>query len=149
MANREIYSGLKVDQIKAPIVITADFNSSSVDMQDYDSLLLIATTGASGDTLSGSVKLEFEVEESDDDSTFTDVADADLLNYVAGTNDGTFAVIDDPAEDEAVYITGYRGSKRYVRVVGNVTGTHTNGIEVGVVAVRGHARSNPVNAVTT
>jgi len=94
--------------------------------------------GASGETLSGSVKIELEIEESDDDSTFDDAEDADLSSSVSGTNAGTFAVIDDGAED-AVYTTSYKGDntkKRYVRPVINVTGTHTNGTPIGILAVR-------------
>ncbi len=147
-ALRDLYSGLNVVQMSAPVIRTADVNSASIDTRGYDSLMLVGLVGISGDTLSGSVMVELEVEESDDDSTWTDVADADLMNYVSGTNTGTFAVIDDPAEDDARYITGYRGSKRYVRVVGNLTGTHTNGIELAVLGIQGHAHQMPVNANT-
>lgn len=143
---RDLYSNLSVSQLIDPDTLTADANSTAVDLQGYSSLMLVANVGASGDTLSGSVKIELEVEESDDNSTFTDVADADLHNAVDGTNDGTFAVIDDAAEDDAVYITGYQGNKRYVRAVVNVTGTHTNGTPISVSAIRGHAAERPVNS---
>lgn len=121
-------------------VLTADADGVDVDLQGYEGAQVIAVVGASGDTLSGSVYVELEVEESDDGVTYTDVADADLVNVVAGTNDGTFAKVDDPAEDDAVYHTAYIGAKRYIRVVANLTGTHTNGIPVGVLVNRGHGR---------
>ena len=145
---RDLYSDLGVTQLKDPVVVTADFNSASIDTQNFESLMLAASIGLSGDTLSGSVKIEMEVEESVDDSVWTDVANADLMQFVTGTNVGTFALIDAAAEDETVYITGYKGSKRYVRVVGNVTGTHTNGTPIGVVALRGDPHVGPVNAAT-
>lgn len=143
---RDLYSNLSVSQLIDPDTLTADANSTAVDLQGYSSLMLVANVGASGDTLSGSVKIELEVEESDDNVTFTDVANADLHKSVTGTNVGTFAVIDDAAEDDAVYITGYQGNKRYVRVVANLTGTHTNGTPVSVSAIRGHAAERPVNS---
>lgn len=120
-------------------VLTADTDGSSVDMVDYDACTFLAMVGVSGDTLSGSVYIELEVEESVDDSSFTDVADADLTDYVAGTNDGTFALINDPAEDDVLAKTTYIGSKRYVRPVVNVTGTHTNGTPISIIAIR-HAK---------
>lgn len=135
---RDLYNHLQVTQVLDPATLTADANSASVDTRGFDSLMFAAAVGESGDTLSGSVYLELEVEESDDNSTWTDVADADLHNSVSGNNTGTFGVIDAAAEDDAVYVTGYKGNKRYVRVVANLTGTHTNGIPVGVVAVQGH-----------
>ena len=33
----------------------------------------------------------------------------------------------------------------YVRVVANLTGTHTNGTPIGVAALRGHPHIAPVN----
>lgn len=141
---RDLAQNLKVTQVLTPATRTADANGASVDMQGYDSLMFIANVGVSGDTLSASVKAELELEESDNDSDWTDVADADLIDAVDGTNDGTFAVIDDPAEDDAVHKVGYRGSKRYVRPVLNLTGAHTNGIPVSISAVQGHAAHKPV-----
>ena len=92
-------------------------------------------------TISGDIEalekgLQETLEESDDDSAFTDVADADLTDYVAGTNNGTIGLIDDPTEDDVVLKSTYKGSKRYVRPVVNISGTHTNGIPIGIVAIR-------------
>lgn len=142
---KDTYTSQAPIQGLASQVLTGDANGDSVDLQFYEAAQIIAAVGASGDTLSGSVLVDLEVEHADDDGTgspdtWEDCADADLLNAVTGTNTGTFARIDDPAEDEAVYATGYIGGKRWVRVVANLTGTHTNGIPIGVVINRGHAR---------
>lgn len=145
---RSLHENLKFTKLQDPLIRTADANSTAVDMLGYSSLVLGALVGITGDTLSGSVKLEVEVEESDDNSTFTDVANADLTNYVTGTNPGTIAVIDDNAEDDVLVTTGYKGAKRYVRLVFNFTGTHTNGIETAAFAVQGHAELQPVNDPT-
>lgn len=145
MAYRDLNSDLKFVKLLDPATITADANSASVDTREHDSAVLVAQVGESGDTLSGSVKLEVEVEESDDNSAWTDVADADLDAPVTGTNTGTIAVIDAAAEDDVVVPVGYRGSKRYVRVVFNLTGTHTNGTPVSAMAVLGHAHRSPTS----
>lgn len=113
-------------------VKTADADGSSADLRGYRKALVIASIGASGDTLSGSVEINIEVEESDDNSSFTDVADASLQTSVTGANTGTFAHIDSGTEDSAIYMTTYLGSKRYIRAVVNVVGTHTNGTPIGV-----------------
>ncbi len=127
---------------------TADANGVSLDTKGYESVELAVNVGVSGDTLSGSLYIELEVEHADDNGsgspgTFTDVADVDLTNVVVGTNPGTFAKIDDPAEDDAVYSVGYIGQKQWIRVVANITGTHTNGTPSAGVAILGHARHNP------
>lgn len=113
---------------------TVDVDGAAVDLQGYHTCLFTAYVGTSLDTLSGSVYIELEVEESEDSSTWTDVADADLSTYVSGNNDGCFGVIDAAAEDDAVFQTQYKGGKRYCRAVINVTGTHTNGTPITVIS---------------
>jgi len=141
---KDLENNLKVEQKLDPAVLTASETAlASFDVQNYGSLMFLALVGQSGDTLSGSVYAELELEHSDDDSTFEACADADLSEAVTGTNTGTFAKIDDPAEDEAVFKVGYKGHKRYVRPVVRLTGTHTNGIPVGIVAVGGHGLAKP------
>ena len=142
---RDIINGMKITQVVDPATITSDTDGSSVDMLGYNWVTFMALVGESGDTLSGSVKIELEVEESDDDSSFTDVADAELQNYVAGTNDGCFAVVDAAAEDDAVFKATYRGNARYIRPVINLTGTHTNGTPIGIVAIQHGAEVLPVS----
>lgn len=142
---RDFENNLKHTQVLDPAAVTADVNCASVDLLGYGSCAFYVLVGESGDTLSESVKIELEIEDSDDNSTFADAADTDITNTVSGTNDGCFAVIDAAAEDDAVYMTEYRGSSRYARVVVNVTGTHSNGTPIGVLAVRGQPQTMPVS----
>lgn len=152
MPNRELYSNFAVSQLIDPATLSGNgdaTNSSEADLQGYDSVMLIANVGESGDSLSGSIKFEFEVEHADDDGagspdSWSDVSDSDLANVVSGSNDGCFAVVDAAAEDDAVYYTSYIGEKRYVRVVVNRTGNNANGTPISVTAVRGHPSLAPV-----
>jgi hypothetical protein len=141
---RDFINNFKVDQVVDPAVHTADADGASVDLQEYNYVTFIALVGESGDTLGSGVRLELEVEDSDDDSTFADAADADVVNYVAGANDGCFGVIDAAAEDDTYKICTYRGGSRYVRPVVNIVGTHSNGIPVGVIAIRYGKNELPV-----
>ena len=50
--------------------------------------------GATGDTLSGTNRVELQVQESDDNATWTAVADSDLLKVVPGGQaTGTFGIL--------------------------------------------------------
>lgn len=142
---KELYSTHTAAASLHPLVRTADANGATIDLKGYNSNLIIAHFGASGDTLSGSVYALIEIEESDDNSTWTDVADEHLTNTVTGLNTGTIAKVDDAAEDDALYIASYIGHKRYIRPVLNLVGTHTNGIAAAASVVRGAAQYNPVN----
>lgn len=150
MAQRtSIYTDNAFEQILDPVTVTADATSSEVDMKGYDEVTFLANIGESGDTLDASNYIELEVEESDTSgSGHTDVANDDLVNYVTGTNPGTFAKIDAAAEDDNPYMTGYRGNKRYLQVKVNLTGTHTNGTPISITAIK-KAMIAPANAVTT
>ena len=140
---KDLINALGVSMDVASQVLTADANGGGVDLIDHESCMFVGLIGASGDTLSGSVYLELEIEESEDNSTWTDAADADVRDAITGTNVGTFAKIDDPAEDVLVYKAQYVGKKRYARCVVNLTGTHTNGIPVAVMAIRGGKTEQP------
>lgn len=130
-------------QIIDPVVATGDVTSEAIDLAEHVGVTVYGLVGESGDTLSGSVKIELEVQHSDDNSTYAACADADLSDSVTGTNTGTFAVIDAADEDDAVYSTKYIGNKRYVKVVANLTGTHTNGTPIGGLALKGGVGYRP------
>ena len=70
-------------------VTTAASNGTGVDLQRYESATIVVTIGAEGDTLSGSVFFEIGLEESDDNSTFTDVAQAGIVDGTIAA-DGVF-----------------------------------------------------------
>lgn len=142
---RDFENNLKHDLVVVPAVITADANGASVDMAEYRHLAFYALVGNSGDTLSGSVYIELEVEDSADDSSFADCADALVTNTVTGTTTGTFLVANLPAEDQIIAMCEYKGSARYVRPVINVTGSHTNGTPIAIMAVRTGLRNLPVS----
>ena len=133
-------------------VKTAAANGTGVDLQGYESATVLVEVGAEGDTLSSSVYFEVSLEHSDDDSTYTDVAQADIIDGTISSG-GIFLKLDGTANgnpDTAgeIYRVGYVGGKRYVRVVLAKTGTHSNGTPLGAMIVRGHARNSTDNAFT-
>ncbi len=141
-----LYFNTGFQQAVDPATLTATTLSAAIDLQNVGDAAVAVLVGESGDTLSGSVYWELELQESDDDSTYTAVADADITNAISGaTATGTFALIDAAAEDDAVYFTGYKGNKRYLKVNIRATGTHTNGTPMGVLGLKGKQAVNPVN----
>lgn len=131
-----LYDSISAVATIVSIVLNDDTEGTGVgvDLQGYETAVAIVNVGISGDTLSGSVFHTIKLQESDAlGSGYADVAAADM----EGTQ-GT--VIDDPAEDPAVVVFGYKGAKRFIRVIDDVTGTHTNGTPFGAVVVRSRAR---------
>lgn len=102
-----------------------------VDMQDWQSLTFVVSTGTVTDagTASG---FSFEIQESDTtvDGDFTPVDDADLIGA-----ESDLTVTEDTDDDKLIGSIGYRGEKRYVRIVG--TGTTGTDAVVTVQAFKG------------
>lgn len=111
-----------------PVVATATKTGASIDLQGMRGAMILFDIGQSGDTLSGSVKWTLKIQESADNSAWSDVAAGDIIGPAANS-----VVIDDAAEDETVIGFGYAGTKRYIRGVATATGTHTNGTPMGII----------------
>ena len=77
-------------------VKTAAENGTGVDLQGYEGATVIVDVGAEGDTLSSSVHFEVSLEHSDDNSTFTDVAQADIVDGTISSG-GIFLKLDGTA----------------------------------------------------
>lgn len=102
---------------------TATTNGAGVDVSNYGEVEILIAPGTRTDGTHTP-----KVQESPDNSTWADVAAADLV----GTALAAIA-------SNTVQRVGYIGSKRYLRVVTTVAGATTGAIYGGVIA-RGGAR---------
>ena len=127
---------------QVPAVVTADANGTGVDLQGFESAMVVVNSGAEGDTLSGSVKFDFILEDSDDDSTYTAVTSSTSVTEGSVDSSGIFLTLDANGETPQISQIGYIGGKRYIRCKIDATGTHSNGTPIGVVVVKG----NPVDS---
>jgi hypothetical protein len=146
---RDLANNLKALAALVAAVVTADTNGADVDLQGFDSAMIALNVGAEGDTLSGSVKFDFILQEAPDDGagspgTYVAVTDTKKVTYGTVDSSGIFATIDDNAEAPAVHRIGYIGTERFIRVVVDATGTHTNGTPMSAMAVLGNAELKPV-----
>ena len=146
-ATIDTYSGSNATPSKYSVADSADTNGVGVDLWGYYGALVVVEVGAAGSTfLADSTVLELELEESADNSSFTDVADAHLVGYVAGTNDGCFGVVNAAADDSTTYYASYIGSLRYIRIVTNYTGDAPDGITpVSGTVIRMHPMYGPAH----
>lgn len=107
-------------QSLAPQARTASANGTSADLAGYRGAICVFAVGTITDG-THTPKLQ----ESDDNSTFTDVAAGDL--------EGTWAAL----ASSTLQAVGYKGRKRYVRAVITVAGATTGGIYSAVVTREG------------
>lgn len=132
MVTRDLQSNVSDVASLSPAALTnGTVNGTGVDLQEYDSAMVVFFSGAVTD---GSHALS--IEESDTlGSGYTTVAAADLIGTLTTPLTGT--------EDDVVTSIGYKGSKRYIRPTVVTTGATTGGI-IGAVVLRGHAHQRAV-----
>ena len=137
---RDLANSISMVQSLAPAVRTADANGTGVDLQGFESTTIVVDTGIEGDTLSSTVKIDFKLEDSSDNSTFAAVSSSTSVTDGTVDSNGIFLTLDANAETPQITTIGYIGWKQYVRVVAEFTGTHSNGTPVAASVIKGHPR---------
>jgi hypothetical protein len=132
---RDIASNIGPAQSLRPQVVTAAVNGTGVDILGFASAALILDAGTmTGTTPSETIKWQ----DSDDNSTFADIATTDLVGGLSGT------ITLDTTNHQSIIKRGYTGGKRYVRgIVSAVAGT-TPSCPLSLQVTRGHASFRPI-----
>lgn len=138
---RDLVNSVDVASTIDAAVLSSDTNGSGIDLQGFESATVSANLGTGGITFSGTNKIELKLEHSDDDNTFVAVTEDSEVLEGSVDADGVFFTANSAGSTPAVPTIGYRGGKRYVRVVADFSGTHGSGTPVGVTVIKGHPRS--------
>lgn len=128
-AGRDINKDVVVSTTLLPNIVTSTTSGTTVDLAGFTKAMFVAHIGTVTDGT-----YAFDPEESDDDSTWTNVAAGDLS--------GTFADATSSADDR-IQEVGYMGSKRYVRCNVTVTGSPSTGGPIGISVIKAGARTLP------
>ena len=109
---------------------TATTNGTGVDVRDFDGALVVFSAGTL-DVANADEVYTPSVEESDDNSTYSADASADM--------EGTLSNL----TANSIQRVGYKGSKRYVRATLTISGT-TPSVQAAAWVVRGIAHQSPL-----
>ncbi|MCL6733295.1 hypothetical protein [Streptomyces neyagawaensis] len=115
---KDAYNSLLVKNSLTPAARTASANGTSVDRASSGSLFQDAMVVIPVGTVTDGTHT-FEVQHSDDNSSWAAVADA----YLQGSEPAVTS-----STDETVYEIGYKGAKRYLRVAVTVASATTGGL---------------------
>ena len=130
MASMDFKNNVLIAHSIAPAVRTnGTVNGTGVDLLGYEGAAMIFHAGAWTD---GSHTPSLQ--ESDDNSSFSAVAAADLH--------GSFTAVTGSGQQNATQIVGYKGSKRYVRA-SLLTSGATTGALSGACIVKAFPRNAP------
>jgi hypothetical protein len=125
---RDLHNRIETVLLMEPVDLAhTETPSRLLDTKGFDraelSVIVGALTGVDGNNT-----VIFKAQESNTTvgTDFTDVAAADLI--------GAFTLVNSTSKDSVLQRVGYKGSKRYVRLIPDYTGT---GITVGIIVVIG------------
>lgn len=145
MAAYDSVSRLKSVVAIVPEVLAADNTPIAVDTLNWESATVEIIVGAGGITFSGTNKVEFKLTHSDDNSTYTAVTDDDVImpygTTVAGL--GGLGIIHalvaaHASADSVATKVGYVGSKRYLKLLADFSGTHGTGTPIAANVILGN-----------
>lgn len=129
MARRDINKDVAVAETLSPNIVTSTTAGDTVDLLGFRQAMFVAHIGTITDGT-----YAFDPEESDDDSTWTNIAAGDLS--------GSFTNASSSADD-TIQEVGYLGSKRYIRCNVTVTGSPSDGGPIGITVIKGAPRQAP------
>ncbi|NKI99594.1 hypothetical protein [Novosphingobium sp. SG707] len=139
----DLHSNIALALAIAASTYSADSTAVTIDRLGHESLEIALNIGVGGITFSGTNKIEFVLTHSDDDNTYTAVTDTDMLG-VSGITNGIIKALVAAHAAANVYRFGYKGGKRYLRLVADFSGTHGTGTAIAACAILGCPMIAPV-----
>lgn len=139
---KDIHSDLTAVQVIGPGSLTADNTPANIDLQGYDAAEILLGIGVGGITFDNTNKIEFKLTHSLDGASFDAVTTDDVLGGAVASG-GIIKALTAAHAAAAVYRFGYRGSRRYLRLLADFSGTHGSGTPISATVLKGHGHSNP------
>ena len=144
---RDARNSLAVMTAIAPATYAADGAPITIDRLGYQSVTFALSIGAGGITFTGTNKVEFRLEHSDDGTAWDPVGADNVLGAVpddAGIVVALKTAHASPTVQTIGYVDGTIADRRFVRLWPDFGGTHGTGTPISAVAILGGGRELPV-----
>ncbi|MGE4321932.1 MAG: hypothetical protein AB7E60_02760 [Sphingobium sp.] len=140
---KDIHSGLIALAAIGAAALDADNTPAAIDLIGYDAAEILLAIGIGGITFSGTNKIEFKLTHSDDNVTYTAVEADDVLGAASVGTGGIIKALTAAHAAAAVYRFGYKGGKRYLKLLADFSGTHGTGTPIAAIVLKGWGFDNP------
>lgn len=140
---KDLHSGVSAAVLIGAATLAADNTPAAVDLRGYDAAEILLAIGIGGITFSGTNKVEFKLTHSDDDSSYSDVTVDDMLGLDSVASGGIIKSLVAAHAAAAVYRFGYKGGKRYLKLLADFSGTHGTGTPISASVLKGHGHNSP------
>jgi len=133
---KDLFHKSKTVQLIEVAVFAADNTPVAVDLAGFESAVIAIAVGAGGITFSSSNKIEFVLTHSDDESSYSNVTDADMQGVSSITGGIIKSLVAAHATPD-VSRFGYVGGKRYLKLLADYSGTHGTGTPISATVTKG------------
>lgn len=140
---KDIHSGMSVAVAIGNEVLSADNTPPAIDLIGYNAAEILLAIGVGGISFSGTNKIEFKLTHSDDGSTYTAVELKDVLGVASVGDGGIIKALTSAHAAAAAYRFGYKGGKRYLKLLADFGGTHGTGTPIAALVIKGWGHDNP------
>jgi hypothetical protein len=132
------------DSVAIQTITGSNLTGTGIDLAGFNSATVVLVMGdidEMGASPVGSAKIDVQLQHSDDNASWSDVAGGDVvaLNGVGSVSSG---IVASASDDRTPVDVGYVGDKRYLRAILQPTGL-TNGGPAGAIVIKGHPRHAP------
>lgn len=139
---KDLHSGMTIVSAIGAAALDADNTPAAIDLQGYNGAEIVLAIGVGGITFTGSNKIEFVLTHSNDDTNYSAVTTDDMLGCTVGSGGIIKALVAAHAA-AGVYRYGYKGSKRYLKLLADFSGTHGTGTPMAAMVIKGAGSDNP------
>jgi hypothetical protein len=141
---KDLVSDFSANVMIASATYSADATPVAIDMAGFEGCQILIEVGAGGITFSGTNKIEFVLTESDDNSSYSNVAAGDVIHAPQAVSSGIVYSLTAAHASATVVRLGYKGTKRYLKLLADFSGTHGTGTPLSAVALLGAPVTGPV-----
>lgn len=139
---KDLHSRILLVTAIGAAVLAGDTDSGAIDLQGYNSAEIVFAIGAGGIAFSNANKVEFVLSHSDDGVTFTPVTTNDVLGAGVIENGIVKALRAAHAAPNS-YRFGYKGGRRYLKLVADFSGAHATGTPIAAIVIKGAGFNRP------
>jgi hypothetical protein len=140
---KDLHSDITIVSAIGAAALDADNTPAAIDLRGYNSAEIVLAIGVGGITFSGTNKIEFKLTHSDDDSTYAAVTANDVLGAASVGTGGIIKALTAAHATAGVYRYGYKGGKRYLKLLADFGGTHSAGTPVAAMVIKGDGFNKP------
>lgn len=140
---KDMHSNLTVVTAIGAAVLAADNAPAAIDLQGYNSAEIVLAIGIGGITFTGANKIEFKLTHSDDDTTYDAVDASDVLGVDAVGAGGIIKALTAAHAAAASYRFGYKGGRRYLKLLADFAGTHGTGTPIAGLVLKSNGYNQP------